>query len=374
MRPFDKLRNRVTLETRDVAAGEFDRHALRVVKSGVNRMVDSGMSAEEARARLRELSDFAAPWAVWIAATLRVPDHIEAGATRLPELAERAGADPDALERLLRYLVARGVLMREDDGYANTEVSRLLVDDVGWRQWLDLDGAPGIWAESWTRLLEAVRSGSPGRGEDWYYGELARTGRAASFDSLMAAQVLANADEVAIEYDWGSVTDVVDVGGGTGVMLATLLAAHPRLRGTLFDLPQVVGSVEPAERLSIVAGNVFHGPVPSGDAYVLSQVLHGWADDGAAEILRRCAEAGRDDARVLIVEGLISERPSADQASFDLFMFTLGGGRQRSLDDFGRLAKSVGLEIRSSKPLSTGNSLIELRSSSPKSRPPGGHA
>lgn len=332
------------------------------------------MSAEGARARLRELSDFAAPWAVWIAATLRLPDHVEAGATRLPDLAERAGVDRDALERLLRYLVARGVFAREDGGYANTEVSRLLMDEVGWRPWLDLDGAPGIWAESWTRLLEAVRTGSPGRDEDWYYGELARSGRAASFDSLMAAQVRANAEEVANEYDWSFVTDVVDVGGGTGVMLGTLLAAHPRMSGTLFDLSQVVGGVEPAERLRIVAGNVFHDRLPSGDAYVLSQVLHGWADEGAAEILRRCAEAGRDDARVLVVEAIISERPSADEASFDLFMFTLGGGRQRSLDDFGRLAESVGLEIRSSTPLSTGNSLLELRSISPMSHPSRGHA
>jgi hypothetical protein len=332
------------------------------------------MSADGARGRLRELSDFAAPWAVWIAATLRLPDHVEAGATRLPELAERVGVDRDALERLLRYLVARGVFAREDAGYANTEVSRLLMDEVGWRQWLDLDGAPGIWAESWTRLLEAIRTGTPGRGEDWYYGELARSGRAASFDSLMAVQVQANAEAVAREYDWSSVTDIVDVGGGTGVMLGTLLAAHPRLCGTLFDLPQVIGGVEPAERLRIVAGDVFHDPLPPGDAYILSQVLHGWADEGAAEILGRCAEASRHDARVLIVEAILPERPSADEASFDLFMFTLVGGRQRSLDDFARLAKSVGLEIRSSTPLNTGNSLLELRSPSPTSRPSRGHA
>jgi hypothetical protein len=319
------------------------------------------MRAEQARARLRELSDFAAPWAVWIAATLRLPDHVEAGATRLPDLAERAAVDPAALERLLRYLVACGVFTREVGGYANTEVSRLLMDEVGWRQWLDLDGAPGIWAESWTRLLEAVRRGSPGRDEDWYYAELAGSGRAASFDSLMAAQVRANAEEVATAYDWSSVTDVVDVGGGTGVMLGTLLAAHPHMRATLFDLPQVVGGLEPEERLRIVAGDVFRDRLPSGDAYVLSQVLHGWADDGAGEILRRCADAGRDDARILVVETIMPERPSADEASFDLFMFTLSGGRQRSLDDFGRLAESVGLEIRSSTPLSTGNALLELR-------------
>jgi hypothetical protein len=75
------------------------------------------VSSDEARARPSELTDFAAPWGVWIAATLRLSDHIEAGATRLEDLAERAGADPDSLGRLLRYLVARGVFAETGSGY-----------------------------------------------------------------------------------------------------------------------------------------------------------------------------------------------------------------------------------------------------------------
>jgi hypothetical protein len=313
-----------------------------------------------ARERLRELSDFAAPWAVWIAATLRLADHVESGATQPEELAERAGADPDALRRLLRYLVARGVFAEESGGYANTDLSLLLLDEGGWRPWLDLDDAPGIWAESWTRLLEAVRTGSPGRDEGWYYEELGRTGRAPSFDVLMAAQVRANAQQVAERYDWSSVAHVVDVGGGNGELLRILLAAHPHVRGTLFDLPQVVARVERADRLEVVAGDVFDDPLPSGDAYVLSQILHGWPDDRAAQILARCAEAGADGARVLLVEGLVSEPPTADEAGFDLFMLTLSGGRERTLDEFRRLAESVGLALRSSQLLSTGSSLVEL--------------
>jgi hypothetical protein len=318
------------------------------------------MSSDAAQARLRELSDFAAPWALWVAATLRLADHIEAGATGVEELARRTDANPDALRRLLRYLVARGVFSEEGDGYANTELSELLLDRAGWRPWLDLDDAPGVWASSWTGLLRAVRTGSPGRDESWHYDELARTGRGASFDKLMAAQARANAEQVAAEYDWSSRAHVVDVGGGTGAMLQALLAAHPRLRGTLFDLPQVVSGVESTERLDVVAGNFLEDPVPRGDAYVLSQILHGWPDDGAARILRRCVEAAQDDARILLVEGVIPEHPSADEASFDLFMLTLSGGRQRTLADFGRLGESVGLRLVSSKQLETGNSLIEL--------------
>jgi hypothetical protein len=318
------------------------------------------VNADAARERLRELSDFAAPWAVGIAATLRLADHIDAGATRPEELAERTGSDPDALRRLLRYLVARGVFAEENGVYANTELSTLLRDDQGWRQWLDLDGAPGTWAESWSSLPEAVRTGSPNRDEAWYYEELARTGRGASFDALMAAQAQANAEQVAEAYHWSEVDHVVDVGGGTGVLLRTVLAAHPHLRGSLFDLPDVVAAAEPAERLDIVAGNFFEDPLPSGEAYVLSQIVHGFPDDGAGRLLAKCAEAGGDAVRILLVEGVIPQRPTAGEASFDLFMLTLSGGRQRTLDEFRRLARSVGLTVRSAQPLATGNSLVEL--------------
>jgi 2,7-dihydroxy-5-methyl-1-naphthoate 7-O-methyltransferase len=319
------------------------------------------MRSEAARARLRELSDFAGPWSVWVAATLRLADHIEAGGTRLDDLAQRAGAEPSALQRLLRHLVALGVFSEDAGTYANTDVSRLLMDEAGWRPWLDLDGAPAIWAESWTRLLEAIRTGSPGARDDaWYYEELARSGRAASFDALMAAQVRSNAEELADRYAWASIEHVVDVGGGTGEMLRTLLAAHPHLRGTLLDLPQVVAEVEPVERLEVVAGNFFEDPLPRADAYLLSQILHGWPDQGAAHILRRCADAGGDHSRLLLVEGVIPERPAADEASFDLFMLTLSGGRQRTLNEFRRLAESVGLALGSSQVLSTGNSLVEF--------------
>jgi hypothetical protein len=320
------------------------------------------VSADAARERLRDLSDFAAPWAVWIAATLRLADHIEAGAGRRDELADRAAADPDALERLMRYLVARGVFAVHDGVYANNEVSSLLLDEVGWRRWLDLDDAPGIWAESWTSLLEAVRTGSPNRDESWYEEEMVRTGRAESFDALMAAQVKANAVEIAEVYDWSRIEQVVDLGGGTGELLRTLLAAHSHLHGTLFDLPRVVAAAESAERLDAVAGDFFDDPLPRGDAYVLSQILHGLPNDVAERLLSRCVGAGGVAAGILLVEQLVSEPPTAAEASFDLFMFTLGGGRQRTLGEFRSLAESQGLAVRSSQLLETGNSLLELGS------------
>jgi hypothetical protein len=310
----------------------------------------------DAQGKLRELSDLATPWALWVATTLRLADHIDAGATTPEQLAAASGADLDALRRLLALLVARGVFAEADGSYANTDVSELLVGG-GWRSWFDLDGTPSIWAESWSGLLQAVRTGSPGRDEAWYYDELARRGHGEHFDALMEAQVRASAEQVASAYDWRVVEHVVDVGGGTGLLVRTLLAAHPHLRGTLYDQPQVVAGVESEERLDVVAGNFLVDPLPAADVHVLSQILHGWPDDGARTILARCAETA---GRVLVVESVMSDRPSADEASFDLFMLTLSGGKQRTLQDFRRLAESCGLTLVADTLLSSGNSLIEL--------------
>jgi 2,7-dihydroxy-5-methyl-1-naphthoate 7-O-methyltransferase len=311
----------------------------------------------DARARLRELSDFAAPWAVWIAATLRLADHIRNGADTPAALATASGADEDALARLMAYLVARGVFAATDDAYANTEVSELLIGDDSFRTWLDLDGAPRVWAASWTHLLPAVRTGSPGRSEGWYYDELERTDTAASFDALMANQS-ARAGQLAAEaYDWSSIGSVADIGGGTGRLLRAILDAHPHLHGTLFDQPQVVATVEAGPRLDVIPGDLFTDPLPGADVLVLSQILHGWPDEAAARILARCAGAAE---RVLVVESVLPSRPSADEASFDLFMLTLVGGRQRTLADFGRLGAACGLVRCTETPLANGNSLVEL--------------
>lgn len=326
------------------------------------------MSADaDPRARLRALSDLATPWAIHVAATLRLADRVAAGTTTADELARAAEADADTLARLLRLLVAQGVFDEPRPGYVElNDVSRLLLDEAGWRPWLDLDGAPGIWTESWTRLLGAVRTGSPGADEQAFDERLAADpDRRDSFDRLMAAQVAGTATALASAYDWSSVAHVVDVGGGTGTLLRELLHSHLNLRGTLLEVPEVAAKarVEIADaglngRCDVVAGSYFD-VMPAGDVYCLSQILHGFADEPAANLLRRCAEAGAGDARILVLEGLLEPADSAS-IGFDLFMLTLGGGQQRTVDAFRTLAERAGLELRSTTRLESGTELLVL--------------
>jgi hypothetical protein len=116
----------------------------------------------------------------------------------------------------------------------------------------------------------------------------------ASFDALMGPAGHGRADpEFLVGDDWDSVRTVVDVGGGTGAMLAAILAAHPTIRGTLVDLPgtvarsrQTFATAGVADRVTAVAQSFFD-PLPVGaDLYFLRKVINDWPDPEAIAILR----------------------------------------------------------------------------------------
>ncbi len=189
----------------------------------------------------------------------------------------------------------------------------------------------------------------------------------------MAVQVSMVADEVTTAYDWSDVRRVVDVGGGTGTLLAALLAKYPTLLGTLVDLPS---SVEAARRNLDAAGlsdrctffpGSFFAPRhpmdwrPSGDVYVLSRILHDWNDDDASAILRRCAEAAGSAGRVLVIEQLVAtSETSSMTTTMDLRMLAVFGGQERSLDEYRTLAAAAGLSLQENIVTKAGRSILEF--------------
>ncbi len=157
---------------------------------------------------------------------------------------------------------------------------------------------------------------------------------------------------------------VVDVGGGTGSLLAEVLRARPFLRGVLVDLPRAVAASGPmfeaagvADRVS-VSGQSFFDPLPAGhDLYLLKNVLCDWPDQEALELLRRCGEAARPNGRVVVLSGVT---PHAAQSP-NLLMLVLVGGRDRTLAEFGEMVRGIGMEVRNSGRLHTGRFVVECR-------------
>ncbi len=300
------------------------------------------------------LSDLSTPWCVHVVATLRIADHIAAGNTEIGPLAAAAGADRDSLHRVLRHLVSKGLFDETTPGrFGLNEPARALLEDpihLG----LDLDGIGGRMAHAWGTLLSAVRTGKPayheafGRG---FWEDLdAHPEIAASFDALMGAAGHGTPDpHVLVDpADWESVRTVVDVGGGAGWLLAEVLRARPSVRGTLVDLPRPVARSSEVFRAAGVANRVttvaqsFFDPLPGGgDVYILKNVIGDWPDREATAILRRCAEGARPSGRVVVFTGA----GPGEEASPELLMMVLVGGRGRTLDEFRELAREAGLKV-----------------------------
>ena len=229
-------------------------------------------------------------------------------------------------------------------------------------------------AYAWGSLLSAVRTGAPAYhevfGRPFWEDLQAHPDIRASFDALMGPAGHGIPDpEVLVDGGWESVRTVVDVGGGTGSLLAEILRARPTVRGTLVDLPATMAgsagvfqAAGVAERATAV-GQSFFDPLPAeADLYLLKNVLGDWPDPEALVILRRCAEAARPVGRVVVLGGVSTDEDRVP--SPELLMMVLVGGRDRSLAEFRELARAAGLEVQAVGRQPSGRFVIECRAAS----------
>jgi 2,7-dihydroxy-5-methyl-1-naphthoate 7-O-methyltransferase len=324
---------------------------------------------------LGPLMDLVTPMALRVAATLRLadfmPDDGNGEGAVITDLAERAGADPEALARMLRHLVAHGVFTEPRPGRfaANQTASMLRTGEPG-AIWLDLDGFGGRMDLAFTGLAHTVRTGEPAWEQVfglpfWDYLD-ANPAISASFDATMAVD--GGNIAVAQRYDWTTVEHVADIGGGTGRLIAEVLQRNPRLRGTVADLPQTAARARQylaglgLDGRCEVVGQSFFDPLPPGaDAYLLNRVIHDWDDAAATAILRRCAEAAGSTGRVLVVESRGAPRDDAGFAEMNLRMLVLAGGRERTLDDYSALAADAGLQVSAVHEIGERDLIIECQ-------------
>ena len=287
-----------------------------------------------------------------VVAELGVADEIGDEPVSVRELASRCGADADALDRVLRLLAAHGVFEPKDGGYAHTEASRLLRSDhpMSMRAFSRMMGLP-VFAATFDRLEHSVRTGSPAialiepKGLWPYLQE--HPGEAEVFGQAMTAKAAADIGAVLAAYDFSRFRTIADIGGGRGHLLRAVLDAVPAAQGILFDLPEVIGSLDiEHERLTPQAGDFFVDPLPAAGAYVLMEVIHDWADAECVAILSAIRRAAEPGATVLVIEDVMPD-DQADPRSqtLDVIMLSVTGGRERTVSQVAELFDAAGFRL-----------------------------
>ncbi len=298
---------------------------------------------------------------VAVAAELGIADLLAEARRDAPALAAACGVDADALARMLRYLVSRGVFHTDRRGrYRNNRASSLLRTQQATSQhaWARFVGSR--WhVDIWNHLDEAVHTGDGAAVAAFghsFWEQLTQTDPAAGslFDSAMEDASRLQAALIPRIHDFSRSRQVCDVGGGTGTVLASVLGANPTACGVLFDLPPVIARARPvveragvADRIRLQAGDFFEAVPPGCDRYLLQAIVHDWDDESCVRILTNVRTAMARDARVLVFEQELPRHQGRSLARLlDLEMLVdTGGGRERTGQEFAALFARAGLRV-----------------------------
>jgi hypothetical protein len=313
--------------------------------------------------------------ALYVMAELRIADQLAGGPRSAGALADLTNTDAAALYRLLRMLTGLGLFTQNADGeFATTPLGDSLRSDAPGcaRALVRMIGGPTMCRAS-GELLHAVKTGTTAFDKaigEPVFGYLAQhPDEAAIFNDAMIGFHGSEPAAVAAGYDFSSIGTLVDVGGGTGNLLMTVLEAYPAVRGVLYDLPHVIAHARPAierrgltGRCEVKEGSFFDSIPPGGDAYLMSHIIHDWDETKALAILGNCRRAMNGHGRLLLVEMVIPPGDEMHPAKLlDVTMLMATGGRERTADEYRELYRKAGFELTRVVPTASPVSVVEGR-------------
>jgi O-methyltransferase domain len=305
--------------------------------------------------------------ALQLAVQVGVADHRAAGPRTAQQLAAATDTNEDALYRVLRALASVGAFDEvEPRRFALTPAADILRKDAP-RSIHDVVVfiADPLHMRVYADAIESLRTGKPVF--EWFaeHPEYSST-----FNNAMTNMSAAIVPAVLEAYDFGDIGVLVDVAGGHGQVLRSILRTYPAMRGILMDLDHVLAGAKPyieadgvADRCQTVAGDFFKAVPPGGDAYMMKHIIHDWDDERAAQILRSIHTAmGSKHGKVILLEGVLApgNEPGLGKI-MDLEMLLLPGGRERSAEEFRGLFDRAGFDLVRVMPTTSPLCVIEAR-------------
>jgi len=307
---------------------------------------------------------------ICVVVELGIADLLRDGPLGVDTLAEKTETHAPTLYRLLRALSSVGIFVETDDRVFDlTPLAQCLLSDamrpmaqMFLSDWHD---------KAWGGLNYTVRTGKPGF--DHTFGKSAfewmeeNPEERAILDKGQGLKAKGFAESVLEIYDFSDFNSICDVGGGQGTFLMQLLANYPHIKGFVADLLGAAISAQKAiakaglnDRCKAIPYDFLKEAPPVCDAYFLVNVLHDWEDEICRRILKNISKSLNADSRLWVLEYLLESGPGFSvEKLLDIEVLVMGGGRERSIDEYTMLLDSVGLVVSRAIPTNRGPALIE---------------
>lgn len=305
-----------------------------------------------------------------VAAELGIADLVKEGPRSIDDLADQTKTHPESLYRVMRMLASQGIF-KEINGrrFETTSLAVPLQDDQ--IRYLVLIHLNRNQFRVFGELMESVRSGATiskehtGKALFDHIGNDERKNE--WFNKAMTSASKMQVPALLSAFPFQHYRNIMDIGGGEGLFLASVLSRAPKSKGVIFDLPGVLprtkGIIDNhalAGRMLAVEGDFFDAMPEGGDLYILKSVLHDWDDNSCVKILGNVFQAMDPKSRLLVIESVLDEgnHPSFGKMT-DILMMVAAGGRERTRTQWEALLRSSGFKIRKIHPTITHQSIIE---------------
>lgn len=257
---------------------------------------------------------FMASKALFAALNVDLFTRLAGGAKDLATLAGETGVAPNRLDTLLAVLTSQGLLVRGTGGWANAPAcERYLVRgtpaDFGDYYRFQVDRLIYPALQHLDAGLAGIRDGLAPRFDQLDPASAADFARAQHAGSLGPALLLAKS------VDLGGRRTLLDVGGGSGAFSIVLCQAHPGLRATIVDYPNMievarryVGEAGLDGRVHFVAGDAGHVAWPDGqDAVLMSYLLSAVPAQAIDPLIQRATKALRPGGLLLVHDFMLDD-------------------------------------------------------------------
>jgi hypothetical protein len=287
---------------------------------------------------------------------LSIPSALTDGKKTTEQIAEITQTQPHLMRRFLRAACATGLLRQLEPGiFEANEITLAL-----------LPGSPtysvikyhtsDVMFSVWAHILSTLQTGTPALnsllGTSWWnYLETNADANTIFHDCMYGISLRADLP-IAQAYNFDNAT-IVDVGGGEGGMLSTILHHSSGSKGFIFDLPVVREQADKnieknnlSDRCFFIEGSFFdeENSIPRGDIYIMKNVIHDYNDQDSIRILSAIRRAAQPDSTLLIAEMLLPQltKPQTFPVEgLDLEMMLTTGGQQRSAEAIATLLKTA---------------------------------